>query len=221
MTSPRETPNSNLLEPLGPYFKRRTVTAGAAQEFYPTVADQFADIVRSLAASGNGSAGSNVIMDVPCTLRRARILLTNVVVTLTAANDYGSVKLCDLPDRNILIVQAELTGTVIAGGDFATGDDPKIGVGTAAASANPIATTAQNVVPLANYTDIVAGAATAVAQSMLGSTGDAANLLVADAAGNALYLNASNTDTQLAADGTLTFNGYFDMWYFDLGNVGS
>lgn len=219
MVSPRETPNSNLLEPLGPNFARLTTRAGAAQEKYPTVDDQYNDITRQ--PTRDAGAGVTVIMDVPAPLRRQRVKLENAVITLTAANDYGSLKLVDLPDRNIMILQAELTGTVIAGGDFATNDDPKIGVGTVAASANPIATTAVNVIPLTDYTNIVAGAATAVAQSLQLTLGTDASLLIPDAAAQAIYLNASNTDTQLAADGTLTFNGYFDFWYIDLGNVGS
>lgn len=219
MASPRETSNSNVLEPLNPNFARKVSAVGGSLEKYATAEAQYADI--SQQPTRAAGEGVTVIMDVPVASRRQRVLLENAVITLTAANDFGSLKLVDLPDRNILIKQAELVGSVIAGGDFATGDDPKIGVGTAAASANPIATTAVNVIPLTDYVNIVAGAATAVAQSLQLTLGTNAALFVPDAAGQAIYLNASNTDTQLAADGTLTFNGYFDFWYEDLGNVGS
>lgn len=219
MASPRETPNSDLLEPLGPNFARKVVAEGAALEFYPTAAALYADIVRQPSRAISG--GVTPICDVPLTIRRGRLLLTNVVLTLTAALDYASIKLLDLNDRNIAVLQAELFGSVVASGDFATGDDPKIGVGSVAASANPIATTAQDVITLVDFTDIVKDAVTPVAMSRLGATAALAPLLIADSAGNAIYLNASNTDTQLAADGTLTFNGYFDYWYVDLGNVSS
>ena len=219
MASPRETSNSDSLEPNNPNFARKVATGTASLEKYATVDTQYADVVRQpTRAAGEGVT---VIMDVPVTIRRQRVLLENAVITLTAANDFGSLKLVDLPDRNIAIFQAELSGTVVAGGDFATGDDPKIGVGQAAASANPIATTAVDVIALTDYTNIVAGAATAVAQTRLGATADLNAILIPDAAGSALYLNASNTDTQLAADGTLTFNGFFDFWYVDLGNITS
>lgn len=219
MTSQRETSNSNSFEPNNPLFARKTAPNGASQVKFDTAEDQYADITRSPTRAPG--AGVTVIADLPLTLRRQRVLLENVVVTLTAADDFGSVKLVDLPDRNIAIFQAELVGSVVAGGDFATNDDPKIGVGSVAASANPIATTAQDVITLVDFTNIVAGAITAVAMSRVGATAALAPLLIGDGAGTALYLNASNTDTQLAADGTLTFNGYFDFWYVDLGNVGS
>lgn len=219
MPSPRETSNSNSFEPLNPNFPRQASTGQASLQKYSTVDEQYADI--SQQPTRVAGAGVTVIMDVPLTLRRQRVLLSNAVLTLTAANDFASLKLVDLPDRNIVIFQAELFGTVLTGGDFATGDDPVVGVGQAAASTNPIDTTQVDVIPATTYTNIVAATLTAVSQSRLGATGDLNGILIPDAPGSALYLNASNPDTQLAADGTLTFNGFFDFWYVDLGNVSS
>lgn len=220
MTSPREQ-ELGVLAPLAPNFPRKINSASATLEKFSGVEDLYDDIVRQPTANATASAGIKLSMDVPSTVRRARFTLENTVVTLTAANDYGSVKICDLPDRNILILAAELVATVKFGGDYADNDDPVVGVGTAAASANPIATTAVNVIAASTQTNIVVATANSLALSFLGSLGDAANLLVADGANNALYLNVSSPDTQLAADGTATFNGTFDVWYIDLGNVGS
>lgn len=220
MVSPREQ-ELGVLSPLAPNFPRRIDTGKASLEKFSGVDDLYEDINRQPTANAVASAGVKLTMDVPLTVRRARFTLENTVLTLTAALDYASVKICDLPDRNILILNAELVGSLVAGGDFAAGDDPSIGVGTAAASANPIATTMQNVIAIAAQTNIDPAVANAIALSFVGATGAITGLLVADGAANALYLNASCTDAQLAANGTLTFNGTFDVWYVDLGNVGS
>lgn len=217
MASPRETPNTDLLEPIGPNFTRRTVAAGAAQEKYPTVEDKWNDINRQPTRAAG--AGITVIMDVPVTLRRARVLLQNTVVSLPAADDYGSVQLVALPDRNIVIYNAEFVGTVVFGGEFANDDDPTIGVGQAPATNTTLATTMQDIIPVTTFTNIVAGAANAIAVS---KAAPGTGVLVADSATSALYLNVSGAGDVLSESaGTATFNGYFDFWYLDLGNESS
>lgn len=219
MTSPRETHLTNL-EPNAPYFARRVASPGQPSlSKWDGVEDQYNDIVRS--PTRDPGAGVTVSMDVPVTVRRCRVQLVDAVVSCSAANDYGSLKLVDLPDRNVLVLQAELVGTVVFSGDFATNDDPSIGVGTAAASNSTLATTMQNVIAKTDFTNITKDAANAIAASFLGATGDAANLLIADGASNALYLNVGGNGDILADVGTATFNGTLDVWYVDLGNVGS
>lgn len=220
MTSPRETPNSNLLEPIGPYFKRKVADPGSSLVKYDTVDDQYADVVQSLAARGNSSGPSHVIMDVPVSLRRARILLDNFVVSV-AATDFGGTKLCDLPDRNIAILQCELVATAKASGDYADADTAGIGIGTVVASNTTLSTTMQDVLNVSTATFTTVANAISLALSRLGATGSLTVLNVGDAATNALFLNVGNAGDELSAVGAVTFNGYVDIWYFDLGNVGS
>lgn len=218
MADARETVLS-ALAPVAPTFTRKLVPGRATLEKFAGVDSEFEDITRGPTRAAG--AGVAIAMDVPVVPRKARIDLTNALVTLTAANDYGSLKLVDLPDRNILILNAEFTGTVLWGGDFADNDDPVIGIGTTAASASPVASTMVNVIAATTFTNIVVATANDIALTFVGATGSITGLLVADAAGNALYLNVSAPDTQLATDGTATFNGYVDLVYLDLGNRSS
>jgi len=218
MTSPREL-QLGVLAPLAPYFGRKVEFASNVK--YSGAETEVDDINRQPTAP-SGSTTIALRFDAPVPLRKASFLVENLILTMTAANDYIGAKLCDLPDRNVLISNAEFVGTAAFTGDFATNDDPSWGIGTAVASANPIATTAQDVLPIAALTNITAGAATALNASRVGaSAADQTNVLVPDSATSALYLNFSCTDTQLASDGTITVNGTFDVYYFDLGNRGS
>jgi len=210
--------NLTNLKPVAPWFARRSGADGSQVKFTGAEA-AYEDIVRR--PTGVVSAGAVSAFDVPVTIRRHRIELSSVLVTVTAATDFAGVAIANLPDRNILILQAELVGSAVFSGDYANDDDPVIGVGTAVAAANPIATTAVNVIPATTLTNIVKDAATPVAASFVGSTGAISGLLVADTATTQLFFNVSSPDTQLAADGTCRFTGTLDIWYVDLGNVGS
>lgn len=217
MAAPVETNLSNL-SVHAPWFARKVNSGSATLEKFSGDETQYAEIRQPLSRAVG--AGITLTMDVPVTIRRARFLLENAVVTVSD-QDFGSLKLCDLPDRNIAILQAELVGSVIFAGDYATNDDPDVAVGTAAASNATLATTMVDVIAKVDFDNITAGAANAVAMSRVGATAALSPLLVADGASNALYLNVGNAADQLSADGTATFNGYFDVWYVDLGNVGS
>lgn len=214
MASPRETNLSNLA-PLAPYFGRKL--EGPTLTKYAGVEDAFEDINRQPTANSAVPARVAVTMDVPVVMRRMQVKLTNAVVTV-AATDFGSLKILDLPDRNIAIFNAELVGTVLFGGDYVDGDDPAIGVGQTAASDDTLSSTMQDVINIAAQANITAATANSLA---LTKPDPGVAVLVADAAGNALYLNVGNGSDQLADEGTATFNGTLDIWYVDLGNVGS
>lgn len=108
-------------------------------------------------------------------------------------------------------------------GDVAAGDDGDWGVGTTLVDARPLAgedisligATAVDNLPatLLSTQTAVSGPTTAV--------GTFTSKFVPNGPSNAIYMNFTIDDTQLAANGSVTVNGTFDMWYIDLGNVGS
>lgn len=217
MASPREL-ELGVLAPLAPNFPRKLSPGVPTLEKFSGVEDLYDDINRQPTANPSPSAGIALAMDVPVVMRRQRYVLTNAVVTLAAADDFGSLKICDLPDRNIAIWNAELVGSVNFGGDYADGDDPSIGVGQAAASNVTLSSTMVDVIPKTDFANITVANSNAIAAT---KSNPGVAVLVADAAGNALYLNVGNGADQLSDVGTATFNGTLDIWYTDLGNVGS
>jgi hypothetical protein len=78
-------------------------------------------------------------------LRDVSIDITNVDIDVTAVDNSGGVKIVDLPSRNIVILGAQLTGTVTKTLALA-GTTPLLAVGTAAASAATLADAASNVI---------------------------------------------------------------------------
>lgn len=219
--APRVAADFSLYAPNGPFFAKQVNSGNASLSEYSGAEDEYANM---FAAFGEKvAAGSRIAYDLPMTLRKMRVDLNavSVAVTGTGTDDHGGTAILDLPDRNLLIVQAELVGTATFSGDFATNDDPDIGVGTVVASANPLATTMQNVIPKVDCTNITKDAGFAVAGSLQATTGTNATLLIADAASQQLFLNVSAPDGQLAAAGSCVFTGYLDLFYFDLGNRGS
>ena len=61
------------------------------------------NLVDGLSVAVSESPVSTItIADQAMTVRRARLQLTNTVISVTAALDYGSVKIVDLPFRNML-----------------------------------------------------------------------------------------------------------------------
>lgn len=217
MASPREL-ELGVLAPLAPNFPRRTV--GNTLTKFDGVEAIYEDITRQPTEPAAQSK-IKLTMDVPLAIRRARFSIENLVISVAAADDFANAKLCDLPDRNIAILQAELVGSAVFSGDYATNDDPSLGVGTAIASNATLATTMQDVIAKTDFTNITKDAATALAMSRLGATGSLTVLNIGDGAANALYLNVGNNGDVLSDVGTVTVNGTFDLWYVELGNVGS
>lgn len=149
--------------------------------------------------------------------RRARLTLTNAVLTITAALDYGSIKLVDLPNRNLMLLAVEVDLTLVKQGNtngLLAATDLDLGIGTAAASATTLATTMINVIEKIDQ-DTDALSVTMQRHSNDQSTATFP-LRIADDANAALFLNAVAI-LGITADSTLTISGTVDITYVDLG----
>lgn len=139
-------------------------------------------------------------------IRRERIAFRNVVVPVAAADDFGSIKLLDYPNGNLMVLGAVVALTAAIGGGIAALANVDIAVGSAVASAATLASTMLDVVP---KIDVTAGGVVAGK-----STGTEA-LKVLTASSSALYLNVGGST--ITTDGTVTLNGYVDVLFIDLG----
>jgi hypothetical protein len=152
-------------------------------------------------------------------LQKVRLLLTNAVLTVVGASDFGSLELLTLPDKNLLVMACEANLTLTKG-NTATGivatTDLDVGIGTAAASATTLATTMINILPkvdadVDSLSDVVKSHSLAAVPVLLG---------VLDGAANKIYLNVAIPGLITVTD-TVTFNGTIDLFLFDLGDVSS
>lgn len=143
-------------------------------------------------------------------VRSMLFTVTALALTMSAANDYGSVKLCDLPNTNLIILGAavDLTGTVSGfASDVGTAVDLAIGT-VATASAAFSNAGEKDIVPKIDGT----GAGTT--STIVGAnTSTEANKFIAAGASNALYINASDPVT--SGTGTLTLTGTVEIFYID------
>lgn len=149
--------------------------------------------------------------------RRARLTLTNAVLTITAALDYGSLKLVDLPNRNLMLLGVEVDLTLVKQGNtngLVAATDLDLGIGTAAASATTLASAMINVIEKIDQ-DTDALSVTMQRHSNDQSTATFP-LRIADDANAALFLNAVAI-AGITADSTLTISGTVDITYVDLG----
>jgi hypothetical protein len=141
-------------------------------------------------------------------------------IAVLAANDYGSIKIMDLPDRNIAILHVEVDLTLVKEGNtngLVATSDLDVGVGTAAASNATLATTMINVL---EKTDLNDDALTVQYEAVsLGQSTAAPPIFVADSATNALYLNVGGPN--ITADSSLEVTGFVDVYWVDLGNRAS
>jgi len=170
-------------------------------------------------ADANIAGGVTLKSDTAHAPRKVVLQLTNAVITHTEALDYSSLKLCDMPDSNILYLAAEVDLECVKGlttnGLVAT-TDITLALGSAAASNSTLSSTMQDILELDALTPTDASPAWQ-AHSM-----DQVTIPlpyeVADAATNAVYLNLAAATT---ADDTLTVTGTVTLIYIDLGNVTS
>jgi len=154
-------------------------------------------------------------------VRRARLNLTAFSVAVTEALDYGSAKLVDLPDRNLLLLGVEVDCVITKQGNtngIVAATDLDVGVGTAPASATTLATTMIDVIEKKDLdTD-------SLTVDLEAHTNDQATavfpLKIADSATAALYLNVVPV-AGITADSSVAVTGIIDIFYVDLGNLSS
>jgi len=141
-----------------------------------------------------------------------RLTLTNALVTVTNANNYGSLKILTWPNTNLAVLSARFNLTCVKDGTglLAT-DTPHVAVGSAAASNKTLATTMVDTVEQVT----LAGTLSAAAQQNGPHT--AGNRYIAAGASNYLYLNAGVSANGGGVDGTLTVSGTVDIFFDDYG----
>lgn len=153
------------------------------------------------------------------TVRHVRLTLAELSVAITAALDYGGTKICDLPDKNVMILACECDLVLTKGGvtnGLEAATDINTAIGSAVASASTLATTMVDVI------DIVNNTAASLTHDMdahsQANTPANMPLELADSATAALYLNLA---AAITADDAMTATGTIDLYYLDLGNVTS
>jgi hypothetical protein len=152
-------------------------------------------------------------------VRHARLTLAELSVAITAALDYGGTKICDLPDKNIMILACECD-LVLTKGGVTNGLEAATDINTSIGSA--VASNATLSGAMVDVIDIVANTDASLTHDMdahsQANTPANMPLEVADSATSALYLNLAATIT---ADDAMTASGTIDLYYLDLGNVTS
>jgi hypothetical protein len=136
-------------------------------------------------------------------IRTVRVPITNVVLDLGAA-DFAGIQLLELA-RPVMWLGGNFDIDIAAAGGSAMDSAVvELGVGTVVASADPIATTAQNIVTLDSTT----------LASKLGTSVQATAVtpLVAAVAGD-VFLNLSATEATTGY--TVTLNGFVELFYID------
>lgn len=140
-----------------------------------------------------------------------RFRLSGLSVSVAAADDFGSVKLCDLPSDNLLILGAvvELTSTQ-SGFTSNNGSAIDLAIGTAAtASTDFSGSNEKNLVAKIDGTGTTAG-------SIKGGSVEGSVGVVALAQGaKSVYINVADPVT--SATGTILLSGYIDLIVVDLG----
>ncbi len=176
----------------------------------PNAADGFSQLI--------GEAGTGVtIENKELQVKRARLTLSGAVITVTQALDYGSLKIVDLPDTNLMLLGMELDLVVTKQGNtngIVAASDLDMAVGTAPASNATLSGTMLDVIEKADLdTD-------ALAVDFNAHSNDQATALfprkIGDNASSALYLNLA---VAITADSSVTVDGTIDIYYVDVGGL--
>lgn len=181
-----------------------------------TLAPNLSDGVSAeTAAPGTGVSLKNLALIPRC----LRLTLEDFAISVDEADDFGGTKLCDLPDRNILILGCEIDLVATKGGvtnGLEAATDFGIAVGTAVASNATLSGAMVDVVEEAAIT-----ADTLTPDCEAHSADNSTSVLpipLADGASNALYLNVA---AAITASDALSIDGTVTVYYLDLGNLSS
>lgn len=161
------------------------------------------------------NTGVVVVQDRAKAVREVHLNVSGLEAIVLAANDYGSIRLLDFDDKNIMLLSVELDLLATKAGGLIAGTDLDLAVGTAAASAQTLATTMIDVIERSDHD---ASEAVVPWQAHSADQATAAYpLQLLDSATLALYLNIGVPVG--VADATLTFDGTVVIQYIDLGNA--
>jgi hypothetical protein len=166
----------------------------------------------NLSATFTAGTGVAITSQVSAALQLMRLTLTNGIVTITNALNYGSLQILLWPNSNIQVVDARYNLSVVKDGTgIITTDTPHVSVGSAAASATTLATTMIDTVEQVT----LASGLTVTAQKNGPHT--AGIRYIAAGATNKLFLNAAVSANGGGVDGSLTVSGTVDVWFIDTG----
>lgn len=158
--------------------------------------------------------GSGIALDSKALpIKRATLTLSAEAVNIASANDYGSVKLVDLPVKFLLIKAVDLDLDVTVSG-FATDQASTLdmAVGTVALSSTDFSNTGEQ--DLVDEYGAVGAMATGTANGHSFSNANPADFYIADGATYDIYLNVQGAVT--SGTGIATFTGTVDIFYIDL-----
>lgn len=143
-------------------------------------------------------------------VRKARLTLTAERLTILEANDYGSIELVTLPNKNVLflglVMDLTATGDGEAGG-VETITNVDLAVGSVATTSTDFSNAGEKA-----YMPKIDVQAAGVSEGK--STSSEAPVIIAAGASNKFVLNAS---CSITADGYIDLTGWIDVFYLDLG----
>jgi len=169
---------------------------------FPNLAVQGALVKSGRNLTANTASGIKVVQQ--ALLARTAVFKIDTTIVVTAALDYASVKLCDLPTGQAYVIGARAnlvasgtgTGFVLSAVDVAVGSVAASNVALTSTMADVLAK-----IDAVTVTGLVQGSS-AVPVALSGTTPD-------------LFLNVS---VALTADGTVRLVGTLEVTYLDLGN---
>lgn len=149
---------------------------------------------------------------------KVTLRLSGETLSVDEGDDFGSLELLTLPDRNLHLLGLEADLTLVKGGvtnGLEAAVDLDVGIGTAAASAQTLATT---MIDVLEKQDVDADSLTVTVQAhTLGQSTATMPKQIADSATSKLYLNVG-VPAGITASDALTVSGSIDLYLIDLGN---
>lgn len=147
--------------------------------------------------------------------KRVTMQLAAVVLSMTAAQDFGSLKLCDLPTTNLRFKGAFVDLSItVAGLTTNTAVSVDVALGTVATASAAFSNAGEQ--NLIQKIDGVGGTATGTVKGASATEGTPVTQVELAAGAKAVYLNASSPVT--SGTGTVTITGTVEFVYEDLGD---
>ena len=154
-------------------------------------------------------------------VKHIQLTLTSARLDISDANAYGSILLGYLPDRNFVFLGGEFNLSCVKDGTgILSTEQPKVAVGTAAASNATLSSTMSDMIN-GGSTGGLELAATLTAAADAHSHDNASGftiLYIGDGATTGIYLNSSVNPT---GDGYMLITGTIDLYFLDTGNTTS
>lgn len=161
------------------------------------------------------AVGAVTIVDTPLAAQRLRVTITNYVGVITAAADFYSLSLATMGDRYLTLGIRSEMDFVKDGTGVVSGAAIDVSMSSVAASSQSLSTFANSDVMLKKD---INGAGNHLDQdfdSFAVISGTTVTSYPRPSAGSGLFLNVQSAVT---VDGSITINGWIDIFYIDLGS---